>query len=51
MKLSIVSFFTLIFLGWYGGIDYEYRRSFNAAYVAASIVLSLVVFHVQKEEK
>ena len=45
-KATIISFSVLFLLGWYGGIDYNERTSFNSAYVFMSMILSWIVAFV-----
>ncbi len=41
--ISVIVFLILVLLGWYGGIDYEKRIPFNAAYVAACFMVCFIV--------
>ncbi len=50
-KISFSVLLVLIILGWYGGIDYNERSSFNSAYVLASWIISQLATLAYNENK
>lgn len=48
---SIIIFVILIFIGWYGGIEYHERIPFNAAYIVVAMIFSYLVPQAMKHEK
>lgn len=48
---SIIIFIILVFIGWYGGIEYGERIPFNAAYIIVAMIFSCLVPQAMKHEK
>ena len=51
-KITVISFATMLFIGWYGGINYCERSPFNSAYISVSMIISwLIIFAMSAENK